>query len=160
MFFPSIICFKNHGKLELLLHQMVIPSWKNMAVMAWSCHDHGMIIMFSMFFCWKNAFFFSIFSQIVAALYRNTAQLTGYKEFYAFKVTSQQNWTKNTSGKFGVFFCDNGTESFFCNNSFNIRYILQVFVIFSDFETLRERDPFLVNIILVVSDGFVQHILR
>ena len=52
---------------------------------------------------------------------------------------SQQNWSKTTPGNYRVLFCDYEAASSFWTSS-NITYILQLLVIFGDFEILRERE--------------------
>ena len=50
-----------------------------------SYHDHGMIIMFSIFFLKKKMEYLSMFSQIFAAIYHYMAHLTGFRRIYASK---------------------------------------------------------------------------
>ena len=76
-------------------------SWFAYHVFHDSYHDHGMIIMFCIFFL-KKKNILSIFSQIVCVIYHYMAHLTAFRGIYAFNVTSQQNWTKNTPGNFRV----------------------------------------------------------
>ena len=156
-----------------------------MAAIAWSCHDHGktwswschdnrmaamflnMVVMIhGMIMLWSSCFAcvcskqincLSFFSQIVGIMYHFMALLIGFRRIYSTKVARKQNWAKNSPEIWEFFFLWFWNNKFYLNCSFNITYILQLFVIFGKIETLRERS-ILVNVILVISDGFVQPI--
>ena len=65
----------------------------------WSWYDHYVLHVFLR----KKLNVLSIFSQTVRVIYHYMAHLTSFRGIYASKVASQQNWTKNTPGNFGVF---------------------------------------------------------
>ena len=66
-------------------------SWYGYYVFHDSYHDHGMIIMFSMFFSEEKLDWLLMFSQIVAAIYHYMAHLTGFRGIHASKLANQQN---------------------------------------------------------------------
>ena len=66
-------------------------SWFGYHVFHDSYHDHGMIIMFSIFLDEKKLDCLSMFSQLVVAMYHYMARLTGFRGIYASKLANQQN---------------------------------------------------------------------
>ena len=69
-------------------------------------------------------------------MYHHMAHLSGFRGRYATKVASAQNVTKKLQVIVELYVITR--QQVFSNYSLNITYILQLFVIFGNFEILRE----------------------
>ena len=121
---------------------MIMSRWQQGGYVSWyghhdSWHDNGMttmflmihtsIILWSLFFLFffrkKIRFLVNIFSH--SCWHIPLTHLTGIRRCYLCTLLSQRKWTKITPERLRVFFCDN-QRAFLFNNSFNIKYKLQL----------------------------------